>query len=102
MTEWIPPVSVLTKERDAILQLVRLCKRYHAHSRAATISLGSVDPKHRRLLEAILALQRELLVSSEQEADIEYREVEHALLEGTDYLPALQELLRRHRRRNED
>jgi hypothetical protein len=52
-------------------------------------------PKYQRLLEAIRVLQQELLVSSEQEADIEYREVEHALLEGTDYLPALQELLQR-------
>jgi hypothetical protein len=97
MTEWTPQVAVMTKERDSILQLVRLCKRYQARSRAATTALGLLPPKYLPLLELILALKQELLVSSEQEAEIEYREVEYALLGGTDYLPALQELLDRHR-----
>jgi len=96
VTDWIPPVSVLTEERDAILQLIRLCRRYQARRKAKATSLELLAPRNLRFAQEVLALEQALLVSSEREAEIEYREVESALCRGTDFLPALQELLARH------
>ena len=92
--EWIPEVSAMTEENDAILHLLRLCRRYKALVMAHVSALDELPSRDR---VRVLAIKQELLVSSEQEVEIEYRPVESAILNGTDFVPELQKLLDRHR-----
>ncbi|HVI07799.1 MAG TPA: hypothetical protein VND65_05845 [Candidatus Binatia bacterium] len=99
MTEWIPPVSAMSEERYAILQLVRLCKRYQARAMATGTALQQLYPENRLFVERVRALSQRLLENSQQEVEIEYRAIESALADGTDYVSELLQLLDRHRPR---
>lgn len=100
MTEWIPPVAVMTEERDAILQLVKLCKRYQVQARTTMAALELLAPTIPGPVGQVLDLKQQLLENSEEEVEIEYRAIESALVRGTDYLSELLPLLDRHRPRN--
>jgi|HubBroStandDraft_6_1064221.scaffolds.fasta_scaffold1421619_1 hypothetical protein len=95
MTDWAPRVSIMSEERDTLLQLIKLCKRYQ-------VGLLATNEAVRRLtqgnLQAGLALQEmknNLKANLEEEVDIEFRQIETALIDGSEFLPALQELLKR-------
>jgi hypothetical protein len=88
---------LMTKEHDAILQLVRLCMRYQARVMATGTALQQLYPENRLFAERVRALSQRLLESTEQEVEIEYRAVESALAHGTDYVSELLQLLDRHR-----
>ncbi|MBZ5584733.1 MAG: hypothetical protein LAQ30_21480 [Acidobacteriia bacterium] len=93
MTGWIPPVSVMSEERDAILQLVKLCKRYQVGLLAANAAIQFVAQENFQIGLALQATKNHLKAGLEEEVNIEFRQIESALLEGSEYLPALQELL---------
>jgi hypothetical protein len=78
------PVAVMTEERDALLQLVRLCKRYQARAMATGTALQMLYPENQLFAERVRVLSQQLLESTEQEVETEYREIEHALAHGTD------------------
>jgi len=102
MTQWTPEVSVLSEERDAILQLVRLCKLYQTRAQARATALSLSAREFPGPVAHIRERERSFLVSLEEEVEIEYRAIESAILHGTDYVPELQKLLDRRRPRNKN
>ena len=95
--EWIPPISVMTKENEAILRLLKLCRKSQALVRAHSAALETLPSKDR---VRVLAIKQRLLASSDHETEIEYRPVESSILNGTDFVPELLKLLDRHRPKN--
>jgi hypothetical protein len=95
MTGWIPPISVMSEERDTILRLVKLCKRYQVGLFAANAAIQFMAQENFQAGLDLQAMKNRLKAGLEEEVDIEFRQIESALLEGNEYLPALQELLSR-------
>ena len=80
------------------LQLVRLCKMYHRKAMARDTVLGALLSDTRRVRAALTqARVTEMLnladAGASQIVDREFAELEGTLLDGTDFMPALERYL---------
>lgn len=97
MTDWTPPVSVISPDRQAILDLIRLCKREMAGNRARIAVLRGLTNQR----ESALAIQIADAIEAEagtakQDVDVFFRRIESELIGGQAYLQSLQEFLSNH------
>jgi hypothetical protein len=82
------------------LQLVRLCKSFQRKSLAQNTALMALIHEGAEVRAALTPAHVEEMIASADEGatvivDREFSELEEALLDGTDFLPALQRYLDR-------
>ncbi|MGA9393696.1 MAG: hypothetical protein WBV69_24905 [Candidatus Sulfotelmatobacter sp.] len=96
MTDWVPSESVMSEERTSASATHQLAKagifRKHGYPSRSQIAAHIDQP----MTNSILEERVEQMKAAERHADVEFRRFEAALLEGSNYLAALQWLLDRH------
>lgn len=97
MNDWVPQVSVISPERQALLDLIKLCKREMAQnrSRIAVLSGLANHGQSALVIQVTDAINAEA-GTAQEDLDVLFRRIESDLMRGQAYLPALQELLSKH------
>lgn len=93
MTDWEPEVAVIPEDRALLLGLVKLCKGYRIAEQAWQMVLVTISHTNLQLADRLLAAKKASLESAEFHAEAQFRRIETALLEGTDFLTPLREML---------
>jgi hypothetical protein len=85
----------MSEECYVILQLVRLCKRYQVSLLAANAASRLLVQGNFQAEVALQAAKDHLKTDLTVEVDDAFRQIETALIDGSDFLPPLRELLER-------
>lgn len=96
MADWEPEVAVIPEDRALLLELVKLCKGYRIEEAAWRTVLVTISYTNQQLAEQLLAAQKASLETAEFHATAQFRQIETALLEGSDFLTPLREMLLHH------
>lgn len=97
MTDWAPEVATIPPERFLLLELVRLCKAYRVEEAAWRAVVVTISYGNTPLADRLLAAKKASLENAESQAMAQFRRIETALIEGTDYQSPLREMLEYHR-----
>lgn len=94
MNDLNPEVTVIPEERALLLELVRLCKGYRIEAIVWQDVVATISYTNLQLADRLLAAKKALLENAESQAEAQFRRIETALLEGTDLLHPIREMLR--------
>jgi hypothetical protein len=95
-------IAIQSETHYLILQLIRLCKRYQAKCLAQNTALKALGYDTPESHAALTPSRIQDIVAKAQNGATEivqqeFSELEQALLDGTDFLPALRDYLMRNR-----
>jgi len=95
MTDWTPDITVIPPDRAILLDLLRLRKRYRIEGLAWQSAPVKISCEHPEVANLLLDEKKAALETAEFHAKGQFRRTESALIEGTDYLSSLREMLKR-------
>jgi hypothetical protein len=95
MNGWIPDKAIISEERYAILELIKLCKKQMAYRNAVIEVLQGLGQESRSagVASCIVDAIRVREASVRDDVDVQFRHIESALLQGKNYADDLQDLV---------
>jgi hypothetical protein len=88
--------TTISQERHLLIQLLKWLKRERSENMATLSALQIAGHVAAKVANTILEEKAAQMPQCERVADAEFRQVESALVEGENYVPALESLLKRH------